>query len=143
MLPDLADFVLPQGNQCRTACGMYTHAFPAILVLAATMTALAWSIWHRRATALLAGTMVVMHVVFDFLTGYKPFWLGGAATGLDLYRFQAIDFMLESTMMTVGWVILRRSPSAPRLAVHPVTLGMLIALQAAFDSWHYMTYGAG
>ena len=137
ILPDLADFVLPQGNQCRTACGMYTHAFPAVLVLAAAMTALAWGIWHRRATASLAGAMVLMHVAFDFVTGNKPFWLGGPATGLSLFRFPALDFALEATMMTIAWVILRRSPNAPRWAIHPVTLGVLIVTQAVFNLWNY------
>ena len=143
MLPDLADLVLPQGNQCRTTCELYTHAFPAVLVLAVAMGTLAWGIWHRRITALLAGSMVVMHVAFDFVTGNKPFWLGGPATGLSLYRFQALDFALESGMMTIAWAMLRRSPSAPRWAVHPVTLGVMIAVQGGFDLWHYGKFGPG
>ena len=140
ILPDLADFVLPQGNQCRTTCGMYTHAFPAVLVLSAAMTALAWGIWHRRVTSFLAGAMVIMHVAFDVVTGFKPFWLGGPSTGFNLYRFHAIDFALESAMMTGAWVFLRRSPSPPRWAVHPAVLSFLIATQALFDIWLYGTY---
>ena len=136
MLPDLADFVLPQGNQCRTTCGMYTHAFPAVVVLAAAMSALAWGVWHRRITAMLAGAMVILHVVSDFATGYKPFWLGGPPTGLSLYRFGTADFFVESAMMTVGFLILRRSPKPPRVATHPLTLVFLVAAQGAFDLWN-------
>ena len=143
ILPDLADFVLPQGRQCRTQCEMYTHAFPAVLVLTVAMAALAWGIWHRRVTALLAGAMVLLHVVFDFATGFKPFWFGGPSEGFNLYRFQAVDFAIESAMMTLAWVILRRSPSAPRWAVHPVTLGVLVTIQAAFDIWQYRMFGGG
>ena len=140
MLPDLADFVLPQGNQCRTTCGMYTHAVPAVLVLAAAMTALAWGIWHRRVTSLVAGALVVLHVGFDVVTGFKPFWLGGPSTGFNLYRLHAIDFVLESAMMTAAWVLLRRSPGSPRWAVHPAALSLLVAIQALFDIWLYRAY---
>ena len=136
MLPDLADFVLPQGNQCRTACGMYTHAFPAVVVLAAAMSALAWGVWHRRATAMLAGALVILHVVSDFATGYKPLWLGGPATGLNLYRYGPADFFVESAMMLVGFLILRQSPKPPRVATHPLTLVFLVAAQAAFVLWN-------
>ena len=50
LVPDLADFILPQGDQCRTSCELYTHAFPAVLVLAAAMAGIAWGVWHRRIT---------------------------------------------------------------------------------------------
>ena len=135
ILPDLADFVLPQGNQCRSSCELYTHAVPAVLVLAALMSALVWEIWHRRVTAVLAGALVVLHVACDFLTGFKPFWLGGPPTGLGLYRFPVADFGLEATMSAVGWLVLRRSAEAPRWAAHPVMLLTLLTVQAVFDLW--------
>jgi hypothetical protein len=141
ILPDLADFVLPQGNQCRTSCGLYTHAFPAILVLALLASALAWGIWHRRSTALLVGVLVCLHPLFDLVTGYKPYWFGGPALGLVLFRFTLIDFVLESTLVIVGWVVLRRTKDAPRLAVAYPTLIALIALQAAFDIYLYGLFG--
>ena len=141
ILPDLADFVLPQGNQCRTSCELYTHAVPAVLVLGALMSALAWEIWHRRVTAVLAGGLVVLHVACDLLTGFKPFWLGGPPTGLELYRFPVADFALEATLSTVGWLVLRRSAQAPRWAVHPVTLLVLLTIQAAFDLWQRCALG--
>ncbi|MEO8621184.1 MAG: metal-dependent hydrolase [bacterium] len=133
LLPDLADFVLPQGTECRTTCGMYTHAFPAILVLAAGMAVLAWGIWHRRSTALLAGALVLSHVALDLVTGYKRFWLGGPITGINLYQHAAADFVVESMMMTIAWWVLRRSRNPPPWAVHPVTLVLLLVLQGSFD----------
>ncbi|MEP7001454.1 MAG: metal-dependent hydrolase [bacterium] len=133
MLPDLADFVLPQGTECRTTCGMYTHAFPAVLVLAAGMAALAWGIWHRRSTALLSGVLVLSHVALDFVTGYKRFWLGGPITGVNLYQHAVVDFVIESTMMGIAWWALRRSRNPPAWAVHPVTLVLLLVLQGSFD----------
>jgi hypothetical protein len=142
ILPDLADFVLPQGNQCRISCGLYTHAFPAILVLALLASGLAWAIWHRRATALLVGALVCTHALFDLTTGFKPFWLGGPAIGLGLYRFQLLDFVVESMLVIVGWVMLRRSKDAPRLAITYTALITMLALQGAFDLYHYRRFGA-
>lgn len=141
ILPDLADFILPQGNQCRTSCELYTHAVPAVLVLAALMSALAWAIWHRRITALLAGALVVFHVACDLLTGFKPFWLGGPPTGLGLYRYQGGDFAVETLLVVVAWGLLRRSNAPPRWAVHPITLMALIFIQASFDVWSYRAGG--
>ena len=141
MLPDLADFVLPQGNQCRTSCELYTHAVPSVLVLAALMSALTWQIWHRRITALLAGGLVVLHVACDFFTGFKPFWLGGPPTGLGLYRYQGGDFAVEALMVIIAFGVLRRSNAPPRWAVHPLTLMALILIQASFDAWSYRAGG--
>lgn len=141
MLPDLADFVLPQGNQCRSSCLLYTHAFPAFLVLAGAASALAWGIWHRRSTTVWVAVMIVAHVVCDLLTGYKAMWFGGPPVGLMLYRYQALDFLLESGMMIGGWIALRRSAHSPKWAVRYATLVTLIALQGAFDVWHHRKFG--
>src|SRR4051794_34635895 len=135
MLPDLADFALPQGDRCRGNCGLYTHAFPAFLVLAATAAAFAWFIWHRRAAAILAALLVLSHIALDLLTGYKQFWIGGPETGAVLYHHPLVDFAIETTMMIVAWMILRRTARAPRHAVRVVTLVLLIGVQAAFDGW--------
>ncbi len=137
LVPDLADFVLPQGDQCRTTCELYTHAFPAVLVLAAAMAAMTWWIWHRRITAGLAGTLVVVHVLCDVLTGYKKFWVGGPDMGLSLYSHEGADFALEVAMMTAAWALLRRTPQAPRWATSPVALVVLVLVQAAFDANHH------
>ncbi|CAN5562910.1 hypothetical protein BH09GEM1_BH09GEM1_24280 [soil metagenome] len=137
MVPDLADFVLPHGDRCRTSCELYTHAFPAVLVLAAAAGAIAWGIWHRRITAMLAGGLVLVHVVCDLLTGHKTFWLGGPPIGLNLYGHEAWDFAVEATMMTVAWAILRRTPQAPRWAAHPIALVVLLLIQVAYDANHH------
>ena len=120
---------------------MYTHAFPAVLVLAAAAAALAWAIWHRRATALLVGVLVIVHVAFDFFTGHKPYWIGGPPLGLALFRFHLLDFAIESLMVLAGWVLLRRSPNPPRVAISYLALLAMLAIQLTFDLWMRMTYG--
>ncbi len=137
IIPDLADFALPQGDQCRTNCGLYTHAVPAVFVLGAAAAFLAWEIWHRRQTAYLAGALVLVHVLEDLITGYKPFWPGGPRLGLALYNWQVADFILESALCVIAWIILRRTRDAPHAAVHPAALAGLLTLQAVFDIIHY------
>jgi len=136
LVPDLADFVLPQGDQCRTTCELYTHAFPAVLVLAAAMAGIAWGVWHRRITTYLCGALVVVHVLCDTLTGYKKFWVGGPDMGLSLYNHQGADLALEASMVVAAWVLLRRTPNAPRWGTHPLTLVVLLLVQASFDAIH-------
>lgn len=136
LVPDLADFVLPQGDQCRTTCELYTHAFPAVLVLAAAMAGIAWGVWHRRITTYLSGSLVVVHVLCDTLTGYKKFWVGGPEMGLSLYDHEGFDFAVESTMVIGAWLLLRRTERAPRWATHPLALVVLLLMQVGFDAVH-------
>ena len=133
MLPDLADFALPQGNQCRTSCELYTHAFPAFVVLAAFAGVMAWFIWHRRAMVAAAATLVLVHILCDVLTGYKPFWLGGPQVGFDLYGHPVADFYLESLMLIGGFTLLRMSATPPRLAVRFAVPVLLIIAQCGGD----------
>ena len=141
MLPDLADFALPQGNECRASCLLYTHAFPACVVLALAAAALARGIWHRRATTIFVGVMVIVHVLLDLITGHKALWFGGPPVGLVLYRHQTLDFAVESVMVVIGWVMLRREAHAPKWAVRYVTLAAMIAIQGAFDVYHFRKFG--
>jgi hypothetical protein len=135
IVPDLADFALPQGDQCRTACGLYTHAVPAVFVLAAGAAFLSWEIFHRRATTYLVAGLVLVHVSMDLLTGYKPYWPGGPRLGAQLYAHPVADFAVEAALVIGAWIALRRTPDAPRAAVHPVTLLLLLLLQGGFNYW--------
>jgi hypothetical protein len=135
IIPDLADFALPQGDQCRTSCELYTHAMPAVFVLAAAAGVLAWEIYHRRATTNLVIGLVLLHVVMDLVTGFKPYWPGGPNLGLHLYTRPPADFALEAVLVVIGWIVLRRTPSAPRAAVHPAARVVLLAAQAGMDLW--------
>ena len=85
--------------------------------------------------------MVIAHVLLDLVTGHKAMWFGGPPVGLAMYRYQPLDFAAESVMAVAGWLILRRQPHAPRWAVRYVTLIALIAVQGAFDVWHYRKFG--
>lgn len=137
VIPDLADFALPQGDQCRTSCELYTHAMPAVFVLAAAAAVLAWEIYHRRVTSNLVAALVVLHVAMDLITGSKPYWPGGPNLGAHLYTRPVLDFALEAVLVVVGWTALRRADDPPRAAVHPAALVLLLALQAGMDGWFH------
>ena len=137
IIPDLADFALPQGDQCRTSCELYTHAMPAVFVLAAAAALLAWGIFHRRSTAYLVAALVLLHVTMDLVTGFKAYWPGGPDLGLQLYEHPLGDFALEATLALVGWTVLRRSTDAPRAAVHPASLVLLLLIQGGMDYWFH------
>lgn len=132
-IPDLADVALPQGDRCRTECAYYTHAVPAIFVLATAAAVLSWYVYHRRATTNLVAALVLAHVASDLVTGYKSYWPGGPKLGLQLYARPVTDFTIEAAMVIVAWAVLRRVPDAPRAAVHPVTLLLLLSVQAAYN----------
>ena len=139
-IPDLADFALPQGDQCRTSCELYTHAMPAVFVLAGAAAFLAWEIFHRRTTAYLVAGLVVLHVVMDLITGHKPYWPGGPDLGLQLYDFPVADFALEAILAVTGWTALRRSTEAGR-AAKPAALVLLLLVQAGMDYWFHRLNG--
>lgn len=141
LVPDLADFALPQGDQCRTSCELYTHAMPAVFVLAAAASFLAWEIFHRRTTAYLVAGLVVLHVVMDLITGFKVYWPGGPTLGFHLYAEPVVDFALEATLAVAGWAALRRSADVPRAAVHPAALILLLSIQAGMDYWFHHLNG--
>ncbi|HUL03046.1 MAG TPA: hypothetical protein VLV16_07465 [Gemmatimonadales bacterium] len=91
------------------ASAMVSHSIPAVLVLA-TLFGLAAFGWTRSrgATAVIAAT-VVSHALADYLTGYKPTWPGGPMIGLSLYDYPALDLLVETLVVFVGWSVYRRS----------------------------------
>ena len=135
IVPDLADFALPQGDKCRTSCELYTHAMPAVFVLAIAAAFLTWEIYHRRVTSYLVAALVVVHVAMDLVTGSKPYWPGGPNLGMHLYNRPLADFALEASLVVLAWITLRRTKDAPRAAVHPAALLVLLTLQAGMDIW--------
>jgi hypothetical protein len=53
---------------------------------------------------------LLAHVPADWLTGEKALWLHGPVIGLNLYRWPAMDFVLELPLIVGGWWMVRSSP---------------------------------
>jgi hypothetical protein len=107
---------------------------PVVVLLALVVGATAYVITGSRPTALAAGSLVLLHLPADLITGHKYFWPGGPLMGLDLYRRPALDFLLEVFVALGGWWMLRRDGRAPRWATVGAAAGALVLAQAAFDS---------
>ena len=135
--PDLLDVLMAAAGICNPS-GLYSHTLPAVALLATVIGGSAYLIARGDnadlsavATAIACALVVLLHPALDFLTGQKLLWPGGALVGLRLYDWPLTDFLLESAVVIVGWLVLRRSPSVPRWAATPAAVCALVALQGA------------
>ena len=115
--------------------GLWSHSIAAGAVLALAAAVLGWRVTEDRGVAGIAGILVVLHVLTDYLTGQKPTWAHGPLIGLRLYAHPLRDFVLEATVVAVGgWLAARASEVTvrrPRVAIAAV---VLLLLQAAADA---------
>jgi hypothetical protein len=114
-----------------------SHSIPSVALGAAVVAAAYW-IWRRDAAgaAILAATYA-SHWAADLFTGTgKPTWDGGPTLGLSLYEHPVLDFVVESGLLLVAWLVFwpardrRRRPRAVYMA-GPVAL---VLVQLAFNA---------
>ena len=126
------------------ACGVtntaaWSHSLPAVCVLAAAFAALTLALRHCKKDAAVVALVCLSHVAVDYLTGHKPLWLGGPVVGLGLYKYQLIDFVIESAVVVVGWAMYFRTLPDTRRSKRPIAIGLLcllLSMQAVFD-WKF------
>ncbi|HEX5439224.1 MAG TPA: metal-dependent hydrolase [Gemmatimonadaceae bacterium] len=113
----------------------WTHSVAAVVCLAAAL-ALLYGIARRSAAGgLLVGAVTLSHVLLDYITGYKPTWIGGPHVGLHLYCHPATDFVLEGAVLLAGWLWYRRSlPRGARWRPVWTMLIVLLTLQLVGDA---------
>ncbi len=113
---------------------LYSHSMPAVFVAAlAFALACLWQTGSSR-TAVLIAAVYASHLVLDLVTGTKPLWPGGHAIGANLYNRPALDFVLEASLVVIGWLLYHGTVRArrwtrPAFAI----LATLIACQAMLD----------
>lgn len=135
--PDLVDVGLALAGVCNPF-GLYTHTIPAALLIGACLAGAA-VLAGRRETAALVLLVVMLHLPLDYLTGRKLYWPGGELYGLLLYERPLVDFLMETAVLLVGWMLLRRTasshsvPAPPRWATRAAGVALLILLQGAVD----------
>jgi hypothetical protein len=137
--PDLLDALMAAAGICNPN-GLYSHTIPAVALLAAVVGGAAYLSATRKhagstavPTAIACVVVILLHPALDFLTGQKLYWPGGELEGLRLYDWPLADFALESAVVILGWLILRRSPAVPRWAAAPATICALVVLQGAMN----------
>jgi hypothetical protein len=134
--PDIVDFVAGFSGVCNPG-GLYSHTIPAALLISLVVAGAAWLNTRNIPTALLAAGLVLVHLPLDYLTGLKYLWPGSPGVGLYIYRWPALDFVVELPVVLAGWWMLRRSGKAPRWATSIVTIALLISIQASLNIWQH------
>lgn len=130
VLPDLLDPALSLAGLDGTAL---THTGPAIAGLALTVGAGGWLLTRRGTAGVLLAALTLSHFLADLVTSRLDLWSGGPVAGWGLYGRPWINFGLEATLITVGWLLYRATLPASRRG-HPVAFAIpavLLALQAA------------
>jgi hypothetical protein len=118
--------------------GMLSHSIPAIALLALVGFA-AYAIATRDWTAaLVVAAVIVSHMFLDWITGYKPTWLGGPMIGLRLYDHPIADFIAEGVVIGIGALFYARTLPPRRRPWIDVSImvGALLALQLGIDIAH-------
>jgi hypothetical protein len=103
---------------------------PAVVVLAAALGVASYLVTGDRGVAALTGTVVVSHLLADYVTGVKPTWPGGPMIGLDLYAHPMGDLVSETAVLVVGWLLYRRS-LPPHARSSGLTWALLVVLAGA------------
>lgn len=114
---------------------VWSHAFPGFLVAGGMTAALTWA-WRRRVgDALTILLLYISHPIADYITGFKPFWRGGARVGLLLIERPGVDFAIQGSLCVLGWALYLRSlPKSTRHRVVCVLpLALLLFLQGLAD----------
>ena len=131
MAPDLARLALSLSpTASRSDLNEYTHLLPWSALLAAGIAFLAWLGRRDRHTALVVAAIVLSHIALDMVSGRKPLWSGGPM-GLDVQRYQQLEFVIEAALLVVGWRLLRRVERRGFLARRAV-LAALLLIEAAY-----------
>jgi hypothetical protein len=109
---------------------MWSHSVPAVAALAVALSFSSYVLTRDRGVAALTGAVGVSHLLADYVTGLKPTWPGGPTIGLDLYSHPVGDLAVELTVLSLGWLVYRRSlppeSRSSRLAwALPVVLGAI------------------
>jgi membrane-bound metal-dependent hydrolase YbcI (DUF457 family) len=132
-LPDWVDAALCVTGGYRNA-QMFSHSIPAIIILAILAGCTQIPKRDLRA-ALIVASVVVSHILLDYLTGIKPTWPGGPTIGLELYRQPFLDLTAEVAVIVVGWALYRsslpRETRTPRWST--IMLALLVLLQVGVD----------
>lgn len=140
MAPDVLRLCLvPWGVGLRSR-NDYSHALPWSVGLAAGVALVLWMVRRDTAMAWVIGLIVLSHIGLDMLSGRKPLWLGGP-DGLNLQRFEPLEFVIEGTLLYVGWHLLRRREplhtAARRMVLAALLLGEVAYLTTTLQARPY------
>ncbi|MEO7216562.1 MAG: hypothetical protein ABI026_00015 [Gemmatimonadaceae bacterium] len=132
-IPDWLDAGFCVAGVGRGPFGLYTHGFVPIAIAAVAAGALTFAMTRDATGVLVVVIVVASHWFLDYFTGMKPTWPGGPVLGMSLYAHPAVDMLVETATILVGWLLYRRTlPASVRNNRWTyATLFALCALQVA------------
>jgi hypothetical protein len=127
-LPDWTDAAFCAAGASSPPSEMLSHSLPAIGVLAALLSLLYYAAVRDEGSAAFVAAIVVSHAIADYVTGLKPTWPGGPLIGLQFYHYPFLDFIAETVVIVIGWIIYRRSFPRERRNSNPIVLLLILTL---------------
>lgn len=120
--------------------GLLSHSIPAVLLFALVGFALYGIVARDWRGGLIVSSVIVSHMLFDWITGDKPTWRGGPMIGLRLYAHPILDFFVEGLVIFVGAMLYAKTlpPRRQPWAGLALMAGALIALQLSIDVAHVL-----
>jgi hypothetical protein len=133
-VPDWADIGLCLASASNPQ-GMLTHSIPAVLVFMLVGFAAYAAATRDLTGALVIALVILSHMFFDWITGYKPTWPGGPMVGLELYDHPIADFVVEAIVIVAGALLYGRTLPPRRRPWVDVSImaGALLSLQLTID----------
>jgi hypothetical protein len=132
--PDLVD-AFSGFTPWHAFANQYSHTLYGIAVLAVFMGLVCASVTRDAVASLLAGALVVSHLLLDFVTSHISLWPGGPVIGAGLYSYPIADFIVELAVIIIGICVYSRKVRA-RFR-DPAFIGMfacLVILQIVWDA---------
>jgi hypothetical protein len=128
--PDLVAVVID-----LTRSGIYSHSLLSVATLALAGGVLTQICRRDARDAFWISGLVISHLPADWVTSRLALWPDGPVWGAELYARPGVDFILESTLAVVGWMMYRRGlpEAAAGRPLAWVPLGVLIALQGGWN----------
>ena len=133
MAPDLLRAVLAATGMPMGFTTRYSHLLQWSAYLALALGLVAYAVSRRGIVGAVTVAVVLSHIVLDAISGRKAIW-DGSPPGLDVQRYQQLEFVIEALLCWWGWRFLRRSPSPTWLSRRSV-LAALLAFEAVFQAW--------
>lgn len=127
--------VILSGLGARASAELWSHAVPFVLLGAGAAAVIVRLLTRSSGAALATLAVYLSHPLADLVTGHKPLWSGGPPVGLWLIDRAVPDFLVQSSLCVLGWVLYRRSlpPHVRRRLTAAVPLVALLALQGVSD----------
>ena len=132
MAPDLLRAALAATGMSMWGTTRYSHLLPWSALLALALGVIAIALFRSSTVGGVTAAVVLSHIALDAVSGHKALW-NGSPPGLDLERYQQLEFVVEALLCWWGWRLMRRSASPTWLSRRSVLAALLI-FEAAFQA---------